>query len=193
MAEPAPAWCCGRRAPAWSSAAWVCCWCTCSSAATPRQAPLVRAFAVWWPRWFWFGLVAALLSTAWSALPRTSPWRPLLLAAEGPAAARHAAPDGCGASPRAACSPPRCRAAGRPARAGIAAGPERRSGAGANRVTPRRALGRRVDVRGQGRAGHGEHLGATFAQLARTAIAVGIDLCEPRPRQQRGHAPARSA
>ena len=52
-----------------------------SDAAT--QAPLVRAFAVWWPRWFWFGLVTALLSAAWSALPRTSPWRPLLLAAEG--------------------------------------------------------------------------------------------------------------
>jgi hypothetical protein len=46
------------------------------------QAPLVRAFVTWWPRWFWIGLVGALVSAAWTALPPDSRWRPLALAFE---------------------------------------------------------------------------------------------------------------
>jgi hypothetical protein len=43
------------------------------------QAPMVQTFATWWPRWFWIGLVGALVSVAWTALPPDSRWRPLAL------------------------------------------------------------------------------------------------------------------
>jgi hypothetical protein len=46
------------------------------------QAPLLRAFVTWWPRWFWIGLAGALVSAAWTALPKDSRWRPLALGFE---------------------------------------------------------------------------------------------------------------
>lgn len=46
------------------------------------QSALVRGFIAWWPRWFWIGLVGAVVSAAWTALPRDSRWRPLALGFE---------------------------------------------------------------------------------------------------------------
>lgn len=46
------------------------------------QSLLVRGFITWWPRWFWLGLVGALVSMAWNALPPHSRWRPVALAFE---------------------------------------------------------------------------------------------------------------
>lgn len=46
------------------------------------QVPLVRGFMTWWPRWFWIGLIGALVSAAWTALPQDSRWRPVAIGFE---------------------------------------------------------------------------------------------------------------